>query len=60
MRPLEVVGLSVVSANVLAPIYKRMDSNGTREANFEDLYLPRCVPHTQPPKTLHVSYLQLA
>jgi hypothetical protein len=29
------------SANILAPIYKRLDDNGTRESQFEDRYLAR-------------------
>lgn len=29
------------SANILAPIYKRLDKNGTRESDFEDQYLAR-------------------
>lgn len=33
--------LSVMSANVLAPIYFRVDKNGTREATMPDRYLAR-------------------
>lgn len=33
--------LSIMSANVLAPIYFRIDKNGTRESSFEDRYLTR-------------------
>lgn len=29
------------SANILAPIYKRLDANGTRESDFEHQYLER-------------------
>lgn len=38
------MSLRVTSANILAPIFKRLDSNGTRESSFEDKYLAR---HTQ-------------
>lgn len=41
MEPLEALKLKITSANVLAPIYKRLDENGTRESSFEDRYLTR-------------------
>jgi len=35
------MSLRVTSANILAPIFKRLDNNGTRESSFEDKYLSR-------------------
>jgi hypothetical protein len=43
LKPLQAISLTVTSANVLAPIYKRLDGNGTRESAYEDVYLRRCV-----------------
>ena len=38
---LEALTLRVTSANVLAPIFKRVDANGTRESDFEETFLAR-------------------